>query len=176
MKNQNNAEQERVLRRCYGEFERVNEEFFGFQLPTPQIELNRRFTARAGAFYPRTKKIALSWKYYLTWGLKALLGVLRHEIGHLALPQEGHSHSFKKLLKRLNAPRYSKPFGKRPYRYEWACPQCGIQHWTRKHVVLACGRCCDRYNQGRFARRFQLRLVKAWRPRRPPSRAKRSLH
>lgn len=174
-KNQNNEQQKKVLHECYREFAWVNRKFFDSQLPTPEIELNQRFSARAGAFYPRSKKIALSWKYYLAWGLKELLGVLRHEIGHLALPKEGHSRKFKKLLGKIDAPRYSKPFAKRPFRYEWACPNCGIKHWTRRQVVLACGRCCDRYNHGRFAKNFQLRLMKELRPRRPPRKLKRSI-
>jgi SprT-like protein len=174
VENHNNDELENVLTQCYREFERVNENFFDSKLPTPHIELNHRFTARAGAFYPRTKKIALSWKYYLAWGLKELLGVLRHEIGHLALPKESHSPKFKALLKKLRAPRYSKPLVTRPFKYEWACPNCGIKHWTRKQVMLACGRCCDRYNAGRFERDFQLRLVRKLRPRRPAAKMERA--
>jgi SprT-like protein len=169
-KNQNNSDQKKILSRCFEEFERVNRLFFDSKLPRPQIELNHRYRSRAGAFFPRTKKIALSWRYYLAWGLKELLGVLRHEIGHLALPQEGHSPLFKKLLQKLDAPRYSKPFSKRPFKYEWACPNCGIKHWTRKQAVLACGSCCDRYNRGRFAHDFQLKLIRKLRPRRPVSK------
>jgi len=167
--NQNNSEQNKVLSECLKEFERINKRFFNSKLLLPQIELNYRYRARAGAFFPRTKKITLSWKYYLVWGLKELLGVLRHEVGHLALPKEGHSPKFKELLKKLDSPRYSKPFSKRPFKYEWACPNCGIKHWTRKQVILACGSCCDRHNRGRFARDFQLKLIKELRPRRPTS-------
>jgi predicted SprT family Zn-dependent metalloprotease len=152
------------LQVCWREFARVNRRHFGGALPRPQIQLSDRFTARAGAFYPRTKTIALSWRYYLTWGLKELLGVLRHEIGHLAMPKEGHSRRFKALLQMLKAPRYSKPFGKSPYKYEWACPHCGATHWTRRRVVLACGSCCDRYNRGRFSPRYQLCLVQELSP------------
>ena len=49
---------------------------------------------------------------------------------------------------------------RRPPRFLVQCPRCGARQyrgsWGRN---IACGACCDRYNQGRFSPEFVLTLV-----------------
>ena len=92
------------------------------------------------------------------WGVEAEATLL-HEMIHLWLSQQGrptgHTPEFRDLATRLGAPRFAKRMPpRREHRYR--CPSCGREARYRRRVTLACRPCCDRFNGGRFTRRFLL--------------------
>ncbi len=90
---------------------------------------------------------------------------LLHEIAHvLAGPKAGHGPVWQKVARAVGAkPKrcYSAGEVRQPSsRYLLVCSSC--QASTPRHrkptKVYACRGCCDRYNKGRFSKRYRLEL------------------
>lgn len=87
--------------------------------------------------------------------------VILHEIAHaLAGPHAGHGPVWKRIAAGLgvrptrgvSAPHIVMPAPP----FAGVCPTCGIVVRRHRRDPTACKRCCDRYNGGRFSRRFLL--------------------
>lgn len=92
-------------------------------------------------------------------------GTLLHEIAHaLAGPGAGHGPVWRKVARAVGAkPRrcYSAEEVRQPQsRYLLVCPSCeaSTPRHRRPTKFYACRSCCDRYNKGRFSKRYQLQL------------------
>lgn len=90
---------------------------------------------------------------------------LLHEIAHaLAGPKAGHGPVWQEVARAVGAKAkrcYSaEEVRQPPSRYLLVCSSC--QASTPRHrrptKVYACRSCCDRYNKGRFSKRYRLEL------------------
>ena len=157
------------LRRLY---DRLNRDGWNGELPARPVRWSRRMHALAGKYWRsrvRGWEIVLSVLYHHHFP-EEVSETLAHEMVHVWQHVNGllrpggphHGPAFRREAERVGAPRYCKrhPDMRRPLKHEWACPTCGRRHWTRIRGTWACRVCCDRYNGGRFSRRFQLRRVR----------------
>ena len=92
-----------------------------------------------------------------------------HEIGHAIVyyafgAGHGHDEVWKSVMKHLGGRpnRTSKASFFKPYRYIYKCPHCGNETKTvRKYKKgIACGKCCNKYNNGKYTSEYTLELVK----------------
>lgn len=105
---------------------------------------------------------------------------LRHELAHLlAHARAGrrriapHGNEWRKACADLGLAGEKRchnlplPTRRRACPYLYICPQCSLEFPRTRRIrrALACLNCCRRFNRGRFASKFQLRLVR----RTPPA-------
>lgn len=144
-------------------FAELNQRHFEGRLREPAFRMSRRLRASAAMADCRAWAVRISIQYHETHGWDSeLADTLLHEMIHLWLGQQGrpsgHTPEFRRLASRLGCPRYAKRMPARrihPYR----CGTCGKTVEYRRKVRLACRPCCDRFNGGRFDRRFLLKLA-----------------
>lgn len=141
----------------------LNRQHFGGGLKRPRLELARRLKVTAGMADYRRWAIRISVAYHDRHGWEEELRfTLLHEMLHLWLKQQGrpsgHTREFRNLADRMGCPRYAKRVPG-PSKYRYRCPRCGMEVRYRRRVVLACRACCDRFNGGRFSRRFLLAAI-----------------
>jgi predicted SprT family Zn-dependent metalloprotease len=96
----------------------------------------------------------------------AVRDTVLHEIAHaLASRDAGHGAEWQRIATGLGA---------RPRRvvdgtsvrlpapaFVGECPGCGWRTRAHRRRKLACRRCCDRYNRGRFSSRFELAWMRS---------------
>ena len=138
----------------------LNRRHFEGRLRPPRVCLSGRLTSSAGMADGRSwiHRISIPYHELHGWGEEAEATLL-HEMIHLWLRQEGrpsgHTAEFRALALKLGAPRFAKHMPPRRQR-RYRCPSCGLEAVYRRRVRLACRTCCDRFNAGRFTRRFLL--------------------
>ncbi len=138
----------------------LNARHFEGRLRPPRIRLTRRLTSSAGMADAGNWTIRISVPYHDLHGWEAEAeATLVHEMIHLWLRQQGrpsgHTPEFRALAGELGAPRFAKRMPPKRQRH-YRCPSCGREATYRRRVTLACRFCCDRFNDGRFTRRFLL--------------------
>mgnify|MGYP001558762152 FL=1 len=140
--------------------DRLNRVHFGGRLKPPRLVFSGRMRSAAGMADYRDWAIRVSVAYHEHHGWeRELEDTLLHEMIHLWLRQRGrpsgHTPEFRALAAAMGCPRYAK---RMPPRREigYRCLQCGAAVVYRRRVTLACRSCCDRFNGGRFSRRFLL--------------------
>ncbi len=135
-------------------FDRYNWTYFGGKLPKPRIEYSSRMTT-AGAFYPNQKLIKIGRKYHELFP-EEVADTLKHEMIHLVNLK--HDAVFKAEAARVGASvkARSHPSLRKPPRYLYECPGCGMEYPRQKRLILAsCGQCSP---SGKYDDRFKLRL------------------
>jgi SprT-like protein len=135
-------------------FDRYNWMYFGGKLPKPRIEYSNRMTT-AGAYYPNQSLIKIGRKYHELFP-DELADTLKHEMIHLVYLK--HNTEFKAEAVRVGASvkARSHPSLRKPPRYLYECPECGLEYPRQKRLVLAsCGYCSP---SGKYDDRFKLRL------------------
>ncbi len=141
----------------YDLFERYNWMYFGGRLPRPTIEYSNRMTS-AGAFIPSQRLIKIGRKYHQVFP-EELADTLKHEMLHLLHLK--HDAGFKAEAHRIGASvrARSHPLLRRPPRYTYECPGCGVEYPRQKRLVMAsCGYCSK---SGKYDERFKLRLKRS---------------
>ena len=134
-------------------FDELNRSYFGGTLRA-RVEWSTRMRVVAGTCDWRRGLIRISWQYHQQRPGE-LRATLLHEMLHLKL-RRGHDAVFKAEASRLGVPLYAPgPPLRRPYRYVYACPACGLRVLRRRKGNWSCGRCSG----GRYDPRFRLRLV-----------------
>jgi len=109
-----------------------------------RVEWSRRMSRSAGLCYYRRKVIRISWTYHRALPAE-IHNTLKHELIHAA-GVLGHGPVFRREARRLGCDVHAQPMPRRPFRYVYACPACGIEVKTRKRVDYSCGKCSRRWD------------------------------
>jgi predicted SprT family Zn-dependent metalloprotease len=159
---------ENRLQRIARAFDMVNRTYFEGVIPTPTYRISTRMTNAAGMVYTDQWLMVISAPYFNHYGWESeLRDTIAHECIHLFLAHvgrpSGHTKEFTAHCARIGATRHCKPMPRRRphYRYLVQCPRCLTRgyrgSWSRG---LACGACCEKYNEGRYSPRFALKLLR----------------
>ena len=117
-----------------------------------QINFNHRLRTTGGRYILRTGNIDINYRVYDLYGYDELVSVIKHELCHYHLHQQGKSHqhrdqAFKDLLSQVGGARYVKPLireQERPYKYRLVCRKCGQEYFRKRRMDLRkhrCGKC-----------------------------------
>ncbi len=140
----------------YRLFDYYNWKYFGGKLPSVKIEYSNRMTA-AGSYSINRKLIRIGRKYHEIFP-QDLEDTLKHEMIHIR--HHHHDAAFKREAERVGASLRARehPLLRRPPKYVYECPGCGLEYPRQKRLVMAsCGKC----SRGRkFDPRFKLRRKK----------------
>ncbi|MCX7712902.1 MAG: SprT-like domain-containing protein [Chthoniobacterales bacterium] len=140
-----------------------------------RVYWNFRMRSNAGVAYPAKLTIVLN-PHLANAGFHEVNRTLRHELAHLIAYLRAkkrridpHGIEWKKACSDLgipNEPRcHNLPLPKRKLirRYFYECPNCKKiirrVRRIRPGVKIACGDCCRKFNNGKFADKFQLVFV-----------------
>ena len=112
-----------------------------------QITYNARLKSSGCRFILKTGNIEINPKVETILGKEVLIGVIKHELCHYHLHQEGKGYrhqdrDFKMLLQQVGGHRFVERI--EPYRYVYYCKSCGTTfHRMRKIDTkkFRCGRC-----------------------------------
>jgi predicted SprT family Zn-dependent metalloprotease len=147
-------------------FDATNTDYFSGVIPTPCIRISSRLVANAGYVTYTPWAMTISAPYHDVYGWDyELMDTVQHECIHLYLAHcgkpSGHTREFKRIAAQLGVSLTARPRPLATYRYRWACPRCGREHLSSRRLAnrVACRRCCDVYNDGRYDPRFNLILV-----------------
>lgn len=123
-----------------------------------EFDLARR---RFGCTHYGTKQITLSKVLTKLNDEERVRNTILHEIAHV-LAGKGNGHNYKWTSKALEI----GCDGKRCYdssmvvtvepHYEGTCPNCGRKVKRYRRTAIACGRCCNALNHGRYSAEYKL--------------------
>lgn len=134
-------------------FNRLNDSYFAGKL-SAMLKWSHRMSVIAGNCDWQRGIIRLSYEYHQKYPAE-LDATLLHEMLHLAL-RRGHDAVFCSAAARVGAPmRAAGRAEHRPFKYVYACPQCGVRIKRRRKGVWACGAC----GNGRYNQRYRLQIV-----------------
>lgn len=114
------------------------------------VAFNNRFRARGGDVDVRRRHIRVSQALMAAYGPEAVAGVIKHELCHLFLADDGlpyghRSPRFKALLAAVGAPRFAPGQNNRPaaryVRYYYRCRWCDSRFAANKRLNIACPQC-----------------------------------
>lgn len=111
------------------------------------ITYNKRLRSTGGRYLLQTGAIEINPKVQANLGYDALVGVIKHELCHYHLHQEGKGYrhrdaDFKKLLKKVDGLRYVDRM--EPPKYLYQCQQCHLLIPRMRKLdtnKYRCGRC-----------------------------------
>lgn len=115
------------------------------------VAFNSRFRTRGGDVDVRRRHIRVSQALMEAHGPEAVVGVIKHELCHLFLADDGfpyghRSPRFKTMLAAIGAPRFapgsrdSRPAA-RYVRYYYHCRWCGSRFAANKRLNMVCPQC-----------------------------------
>ena len=115
---------------------------------------NPRLRTTGGRYLLHTHHIEINKKYYDTFGIEEVIGIIKHELCHYHLHLEGKGYQhrdpeFKALLKKVEAPRFCSPLStstanKRKSTYRYICSHCQKNYERQRRVNtnrFVCGVC-----------------------------------
>ncbi|MGL4820492.1 MAG: SprT family protein [Bacilli bacterium] len=112
---------------------------------------NDRLRTTGGRYMLRTGAIEINPHYYEQYGETDTIGVIRHELCHYHLHQEGKGYQhrdqdFRMLLSRVGAPRFCKSMPSRQASvvYHYVCTTCTTKFIRKRRMNTAryrCGKC-----------------------------------
>jgi cyclomaltodextrinase / maltogenic alpha-amylase / neopullulanase len=117
---------------------------------------------RLGACHHRNRTITLSKHFAALNGEGETRDTVLHEIAHALTPGAAHGPAWKKTAARIGARPTARADGgslaKPDPTWVAECPRCAATLWRyrRSKTPVACARCCNRHNGGRFDPRFVL--------------------
>jgi predicted SprT family Zn-dependent metalloprotease len=166
----------RLMTLAHATFDDVNQKHFGGLLPQPLITF---CTRSSGGFYNKRKNhIGISMGMTVEFGEKEFMETLLHEIGHMK--HSDHSPNFYALIRSIGATGKKAPMTKllehkrvnylnSNYPVEVICPSCNVRtrFKTKRALLYACRKCCDRFNGGRFDLKYKFVLAQALSPSLP---------
>ena len=121
-----------------------------------QAVWNSRLQTTGGRFFPKDRHLDFNPKIYQTFGLETFRKIVRHELCHYHLYDQGKVYrhkdpAFKQLLQQVDGLRFTPPLPEkagRPKRmYLYRCSHCGQEYRRKRKIDLkkyACGRCRSR--------------------------------
>jgi predicted SprT family Zn-dependent metalloprotease len=148
-------------------FSEWNGNAFGDELPMPEIRWNSRLKTSAGRFIPDPGNCVIEIAAYLREEREAetlIRDTLGHEMIHYwlfirNLPY-GHTPLFLEKMQEIGVSRYNPVPKHRPFKHCYECGTCGQKIFVRKKLKLAaCAACCNQHADGKFDRRFKLKLT-----------------
>lgn len=111
------------------------------------------------------KKISISKTLTLLNSENVVIDTIKHEIAHALNKGYGHNNKWRLTCIQLgcNPSRcYSgneviNPKGK----YIFVCPNCDnrVEYYRKNKYDLSCGKCCNKYNNGKYSEKFKLELL-----------------
>lgn len=112
-----------------------------------QITYNARLKSNGGRYILKTGNIEINPKVETILGREILIGVMKHELCHYHLHQEGKGYrhqdrDFKMLLREVGGHRFIERM--ESYRYVYACNSCGATFYRIRKIdtnKFCCGRC-----------------------------------
>lgn len=135
-----------------------------------QVEWNKRMRSTAGrAFWPESR-VELNPKL-IEISLEKVRRTLLHELAHLlAYHRCGrrriapHGAEWQVACADLGIPderathRLPLPSRQQQKRWRYVCPHCGegIERVRQMKRIAACSTCCQKWNQGRYSKKFEL--------------------
>jgi predicted SprT family Zn-dependent metalloprotease len=167
----------RLMTLAYATFAQVNQKHFGGSLTTPSITF---CTRSSGGFYNKRKHhIGISLGMTVEFGEPEFIETLLHEIGHIR--HQDHGPNFYALIRSIGATGKKAPvtrllqhkrvnYQNTNYPVEVMCPSCNVRSRfkTKRALLYACRKCCDRYNGGKFDVRYKFVLASSLSPALPP--------
>lgn len=144
------------LDELYRLFDYFNWKYFGGKLPRVKIEYSTRMTC-AGSYSPSRRLIKIGRKYHEIFP-QDLEDTLKHEMIHIR--HYHHDHKFKAEAARIGASLKARehPSLRRPPKYVYICPGCGVEYPRQRRLVMASCSYCSANR--RYDPRFKLRLKK----------------
>ena len=112
-----------------------------------QITYNARLKSTGGRYILKTGNIEINPKVETILCKEVLIGVIKHELCHYHLHQEGKGYrhqdrDFKLLLRKVEGIRFVERM--EPYRYIYSCNSCGATFYRMRKIdtnKFRCGRC-----------------------------------
>lgn len=113
---------------------------------------NKRLRTTGGRYMLQTGHIEMNPLVYEKYGMEEMIGVIKHELCHYHLHQEGKGYrhgdqDFKQLLAATNSPRYCRPLQERRKsgkRFVYECTACHQQYERKRRMdtkKYRCGLC-----------------------------------
>lgn len=121
---------------------------------------------RFGCCNYKTKTISISRALTSLNDEATVRNTILHEVAHaLAGREHGHNSTWKSLAWVLGCDgnrTYSNSVIRPKVQWKATCPTCfNFLFYTRKNSGLACGRCCNLFNNGSYSPKFILKWEKA---------------
>lgn len=116
---------------------------------------------RFGCCYLTQKWISLSKKLTELNNEDQVKDTILHEIAHALEPHHHHDYHWKMRAisigcsgsRLYNSDEVVVP----PQKYTGTCPHCGRVFYRNRQKLLACGKCCKKYNFNKFDDRFVIK-------------------
>ncbi|MCE4957631.1 SprT family protein [Macrococcoides caseolyticum] len=115
-----------------------------------EARFNHRLRTTGGRYLLNSHDIEINPKQYDTFGIEAIVDIIKHELVHYHLHIEGKGYQhrdkdFKVLSEKVGAPRFCEMIPSvQGYRYTYTCNHCG-QTFLRKRRVntrkYKCSKC-----------------------------------
>lgn len=154
-------------------FEEINQKHFDGFLIAPGLRWNSRLRTSAGRFIPGSRRMFFEFppiieiaSYLREEGesVQLIWDTMAHEMIHYWLwvrrRPYGHTGEFLNKMREMGVSRYNPVPRRRAVKYLYRCPCCLGQYPARKRLgILACAKCCEAHNHGRYDARFRLELV-----------------
>ena len=166
-------------------YQSLNAEYFDGELPPCKIIWSRQLTRAAGNIEVRARVIKMSTPIlvgafqtaslfapeYSVCGVRcdnsldAIREILKHEMIHLWLYEKrlphGHSAQFRAKAREIGQAktRHDIALPSRTSGWEYSCGHCltVFQRRRRYGRAVACGKCCEKWGNGKFDGRFKLK-------------------
>lgn len=129
---------------------KVSQEYFGKPF-IHQANFNPRLKTTGGRFHLKDRHIDINPKMYQVFGMETLVGVIKHELCHYhlyneGLPSQHKDQQFKVLLKQVGGLRFAPSLKKQTHKtlHIYQCSNCGrvyqrVRKLDTKRYV--CGKC-----------------------------------
>lgn len=132
--------------------EKISREFFKRPF-RHRAYFNKRLRTTGGRYMLQSGNIEINKKYYDVYGMDELVGIIKHELCHYHLHQNGKGYmhrdrDFKELAKKVGAPRFCTllPVDKtqKIKIHEYQCTACQLIYKRKRRVntnKYVCGKC-----------------------------------
>ena len=126
--------------------QKISNEYFHKEFQH-QITYNARLKSSGGRYILKTGNIEINPKVETILGREILIGVMKHELCHYHLHQEGKGYrhqdrDFKMLLQQVGGHRFVERMDS--FRYVYSCESCGTTFRRMRKIntnKFFCGRC-----------------------------------
>lgn len=130
-----------------------------------RFRISKRMIDTIGRTDEGKKEFAFSRAYIEFYDEVEVKKTILHEIAHALTPmEEGHGEQWKEICLKIggDGEEYFEPsqeYYASIAKYELFCPNCGAisrRSHRRTKVTYACGKCCKKYNEGRYSDDYRL--------------------
>lgn len=119
---------------------------------------------RFGCCHYDEKRISLSEHLTLLNDHEKVKNTILHEIAHALAPKYAHhNEEWRKIALKIGCDGsrcYSSDVVRPPAKYKTICPNCNKEGRANRNNKSACGKCCNKYNFGRYSKEYSLKYIK----------------